>query len=75
MQAIDYFKPAGDSFEIEVLNKKDGSLQSSWKDDNMSVTNYFASPGEEIQYFTTYFADVYDTSRQLSIQVERPVKS
>lgn len=75
MQTVDYFKPAGDSFEIEVLKKEDGSLQSSWKDDNMSVTNYFASPGEEIQYFTNYFADVYDTSRQLSIQVERPVKS
>ena len=72
MQTVDYFKPAGDSFEIEVLKKEDGSLQSSWKDDNMSVTQWFSSPTEETQYFTNYFADAFNNA--ISIQIERPKK-
>ena len=59
MQTVDYFKPAGDSLEIEVINAKDATVQSYWKDDNMSETHYFKSPGDEVSFYSELASSIF----------------
>lgn len=68
MQAVDFFKPAGDSLEIEVINVADATVQSCWKDDNMSVTQTFGSQADEISFYSQYFSDVMNDSRLIPVQ-------
>lgn len=57
MQTIDYFNPTGDSLEIEVINAKDATVQSYWKDDNMSTMQWFSRPEDEIEFFANTLND------------------
>lgn len=68
MQTVDYFKPTGDSLEIEVINAKDATVQSYWKDDNMSVTQTFGSQADEISFYSQYFSEVMNDSGLIPVQ-------